>query len=668
MAHRACAAQGRIRGAAAMMDSEGLAAAIRDANDRLASDPAAAERRAREILRTNPRATAAAVVLARARGRQGDAPGARAILEPLARERRRDAALQHELGELLVALGDRDGAIAALRNAVAARPDLGPAWRTLGDQLFLAGEPEQADRAYGRYCRAPIAEPALARAAADLEMGRLAEAEAVLRERLGTRPTDVLALAMLGEVYRRQARFVEAERCFTRCIERHPGHDGVVFALALVLRAQTREAEAVERLEALAARDPDNVGVRGLLASCLSTLGDQARAAAIFKALLARSDRDPGLWVSHGLLLKGVGKIDEAVGAFRRAIGLAPGHGEAWYRLAELKTRPFDAAEEAALRDAMSTSHADTLTAVQIRYALARAREDHDDYKEAFDLYTEGARLNRSRLPYDPDGASRRRRDAERTFTRAFFAERASGGSPDPAPIFIVGLPRSGSTLVEQILASHPAVEGTSELPYLPRIGRSLGGALARLSADERRRLGEHYLARAARHRRLARPFFIDKNPGNFQHIALIHLLLPNARVIDVRRDPMANGVALYRHLLGDGWSFACDLGDIGRFYRDYVLLMAHFDAVLPGRIHRVIYEDLVHDTEKQIRRLLARLGLPYEDACLKFHETERAVLTPSAAQVRRPVFRDGLDHWRRFEPWLGPLEAGLGPALADWR
>jgi len=173
---------------------------------------------------------------------------------------------------------------------------------------------------------------------------------------------------------------------------------------------------------------------------------------------------------------------------------------------------------------------------------------------------------------------------------------------------------------------------------------------------------------RAARHRRLARPFFIDKNPGNFQHIALIHLLLPNARVIDVRRDPMANGVALYRHLLGDGWSFACDLGDIGRFYRDYVLLMAHFDAVLPGRIHRVIYEDLVHDTEKQIRRLLARLGLPYEDACLKFHETERAVLTPSAAQVRRPVFRDGLDHWRRFEPWLGPLEAGLGPALADWR
>ena len=490
-------------------------------------------------------------------------------------------------------------------------------------------------------------------------------------------PVDPHMMFDHGEALRRQGRFAEAEPLLRRCLQRQPDHDGAALGLALVLRALTREAEAIALLEPLAARRPDDPAVQGLLAACLSTVGDQTRARALFEATTAKAPNDPTLWLSYGLTLKAIGRRDGAIAAFRRTIALSPGHGEAWYRLAELKTVPFTAKDEAALRRALASPRADVLTRVHLLYALARAREDRGDFAEAFRLYTEGAGLNRTRLPYDPAGPAARGRAVAATFTEAFFAERAAGGSPDTAPIFIVGLPRSGSTLVEQILASHPAVEGTSELPYLPQIDRELMRRITgapsthpagRLSPTGRRSLGEAYLAGAAAHRRTARPFFIDKNSGNFQHAGLIQLILPAARIIDVRRHPLASGVALSRHLLGGGWSFACGLEDIGRFYRDYVDLMAHFDAVLPGRVHRVIYEDLVEDTEGEVRRLLAHCGLPFDPACLRFHETRRAVLTPSADQVRRPIFRDGLDYWRRYEPWLGPLKTALGPALEHWR
>jgi tetratricopeptide (TPR) repeat protein len=479
-----------------------------------------------------------------------------------------------------------------------------------------------------------------------------------------------------GETLRRQGRFAEAEPFLVECLRRQPRHEGAAWGLALTLRALTREAEAIGLLEALAARRPADPAILGLLAACLSTLGDQDRALAIFQAQTQRAPDDPTLWLFYGLVLKAVGRREAAIDAFRRTIALAPGHGEAWYRLAELKTVPFTDDDEARLRRALELGAPDVLTRVHLLFALARAREDRGDFAEAFDLYREGGRLNRTRLPYDPAWPDARLRSIEATFTRSVFDERAGTGCSEPAPIFIVGLPRSGSTLVEQILASHPAVEGTSELPYLPQIDRALlrrsgGGPLHPILAEspaERRALGEAYLARAAAHRRTGRPFFTDKNAGNFQHVGLIELMLPAAKIIDVRRHPLASGVALSRHLLSAGWAFACGLEDIGRFYRHYVDLMAHFDAVLPGRVHRVIYEDLIEDTESEVRRLLDHCGLPFDPACLRFHETRRAILTPSADQVRRPIFRDGLDHWRRFEPQLGPLKTALGPALHAWR
>jgi tetratricopeptide (TPR) repeat protein len=488
---------------------------------------------------------------------------------------------------------------------------------------------------------------------------------------------DPAALFLRGEALRTQARFPEAEPYLRECLALEPSHESAAHALALVFRALTREAEAIAILEPLAARRPGDAAIQGLLAACLSTLGDQVRAMAIFEAATETSPHDATLWVSYGLSLKTVGRREEAIDAFRKAIAIVPGHGEAWYRLAELKTAPFAEEDEAALRAALRLPALDVLNRVHLLYALARAREDRGDVAEAFRLYAQGARLNRSRLPYDPAGPSARGRAVAATFTRAFFDKRGQGGAEDTAPIFIVGLPRSGSTLVEQILASHPDVEGTSELPYLPQIDRELirrrplaagRHPASALNGIGRQRLGEGYLVRAALHRRAARPFFTDKNLGNFQHVALIELILPNARIIDVRRHPLASGVALFRHLLSAGWSFACGLEDIGRFYRDYVELMAHFDDVLPGRVHRVIYEDLVEDTEGEVRRLLSHCGLTFDPACLRFHETQRAVLTPSADQVRRPIFREGLDHWRQYEPWLAPLKEALGPAVENWR
>jgi hypothetical protein len=310
-------------------------------------------------------------------------------------------------------------------------------------------------------------------------------------------------------------------------------------------------------------------------------------------------------------------------------------------------------------------------------YAVAQARDAAGDAAGAFIAYESGASWQRSLTPYDPEDLSRFTRRCEALITPAFFAARAGSGRPDDDAIFIVGLPRSGSTLVEQILASHSQVEGTTELPYMAQIAQRLTlgpgkrvypDCLASLGPGDGADLGEAYLEAAAAHRRLGRPRFIDKQPENFQHVPLIHLALPRARIIDVRRHPMASGLAIFRQHFGAGRPFSYDLTAIGRLYRDYLAQMACWDRALPGRVHRLIYEDLVNDPETEIRRLLDYCGLPFEEACLNFHASPRAVMTPSAEQVRRPIFREGLEQWRTYEPWLGPLKAALGPALETWR
>jgi hypothetical protein len=307
-----------------------------------------------------------------------------------------------------------------------------------------------------------------------------------------------------------------------------------------------------------------------------------------------------------------------------------------------------------------------------LQFALGKALEDAGDYGAAFEQMAQANASLRSRIEYDPKSLTRGVAANKALYTADFFAARAGAGCASTAPIFILGRPRSGSTLLEQMLASHSAIEGTAELPYGPALAAGLNHrsgpaygtdtltALGRMSAPELAALGEAYLQSAGVHRRLGRPHFIDKNPANFAHIGMLHLMLPAAKIIDMRRHPVACSFSMFKSL---GGKSRLRLDELGRLYRDYVDLLAHFDAVMPGRVLRVFYEDLVREPERELRRVFAHLGLPFEAACLRFHETSRTVLTPSSEQVRQPLHTGAVDHWRHFEPWLTPLIESLGPA-----
>jgi hypothetical protein len=357
---------------------------------------------------------------------------------------------------------------------------------------------------------------------------------------------------------------------------------------------------------------------------------------------------------------------------------LAPGFGEAYWSLANLKTYRFDVPEIEAMRSALTRAELRDEDRYHLEFSLGKALEDGGDFAASFDHYTKGNALRRKSTGYSADETTAHMQRSKALFTRDFFAERVGSGASAPDPIFVVGLPRAGSTLIEQILSSHSQVEGTMELPDISHLARELGGqklrdevskypeTLAGLDRERLRALGEAYIARTRVQRKTDRPFFIDKMPNNFAHLGLIHLILPNAKIIDARRHPMANCFSAFKQHFARGQTFTYDLGELGRYYRDYVELMAHFDAVLPGRVHRVHYERMVADTEGEVRRLLAACGLPFEDACLRFNETERAVRTASSEQVRRPIFTDAVEQWRNYEQWLGPLRDALGPALDD--
>jgi tetratricopeptide (TPR) repeat protein len=545
-----------------------------------------------------------------------------------------------------------------------------------GDRLRLAGDVAAADHAYARQMRATVSEPGLIRAADALVAGRPAEADALLRGALPLRPNDPLLLWMAGDVASRGGRNAEAETLLARCLALAPGFTAARYAYAMVLTWLDRVREALAQADRLLADQPGNALYRHLRASSLLRLGEEAAAAEAYGAVLEAHPDQPLSWMSYGHVLKTVGRQAEAVAAYRRCLALDPRQGEAWWSLANLKTVSFDEDDRAAMRAALARDDIAEPDRLQLHFALGKAEEDAGRYTEAFDHYVRGNALQRARLEYDPAETTGQMRRTKALLSRGFFSVRAGQGAPQPDPIFIVGLPRSGSTLVEQILASHSEVEGTQELPYLPAIAARLGGrarresegaypdVLAALSPQELADLGREYLALAQVHRKLGRPFFIDKLPNNFAHVGLIHLILPNARIIDARRHPLGCCLSGFKQHFAVGQPFTYDLTDIGRYYADYVELMAHLDAVLPGRVHRVIYERMVADAEAETRALLDHCGLPFEAACLKFYENDRAVRTASSEQVRRPIFTDAADHWRHFEPWLQPLKTALGPVL----
>ncbi len=408
----------------------------------------------------------------------------------------------------------------------------------------------------------------------------------------------------------------------------------------------------------------------------LGKLGDFEAAIDAYERVLARLPGQWQVWLGYGHALKTAGRTGDAIAAYRRAIALNPGFGSAWWSLANLKTVRFDAADIEAMRAQLARNDLDDDARLHFEFALGKALEDAGEDADAFTHYARGNALRRAQLPYDAALARERTRRAMATYTPGFFAERAGAGCPAPDPIFVVGMPRAGSTLIEQILASHPQVEGTMELPAIIAITRQLReragnpettsyhDVLAALPRAELEALGRDYLRRVQPQRREGRPLFIDKMPNNFAHVGLIHAILPNAKIIDARRHPLACCFSNFKQHFARGQAFSYDLSDLGHYYADYVMLMAHFDAVLPGRIHRVFHEAMVEDTEAQVRALLAYCGLEFDERCLRFFENPRAVRTASSEQVRRPIYREGLAQWQRFEPWLEPLKQALGPVL----
>lgn len=515
--------------------------------------------------------------------------------------------------------------------------------------------------------------PRLLEAAVALNENRLHDAEPLLRQHLKQDPFDVAAIRMLAELAGRIGRLKDAETLLRRAVELAPNFVPARSNLAIVLYRQNRAAEAVAELDALAALDPDDVGLDSLKAAAKGRLGDYDEAIALYGSVLERFPGQPKIWMSYGHLLKTVGQQPESIAAYRRALEIAPALGEVWWSLANLKTVSFEDHDIALMEAGLAREDISSEDRFHLHFALGKAYEDRKKAEPAFHHYAEGNRLRVAELDSHERRVSAHVAAAKALFTPAFFEERQGQGCPAADPIFILGLPRAGSTLLEQILSSHSQVEGTMELPDLPHIAARLGpvaqwpSRLANAAPDELREMGEMFLERTRIQRKTDKPFFIDKLPNNWLHIGLIQLILPNARIIDARRHPMACCFSNFKQHFARGQGFTYSLEDIGRYYADYVDFMAHFDRVLPGRVVRVFHEAMVDDSEAEIRRLLAALGLPFEENCLRFWETERAVRTASSEQVRRPIFKEGTEQWKIFEPWLDPLKVALGPVLAAY-
>ena len=648
--------------------------ALNHASHLLASDPELAGEQAFEILRVAGDHPVALMILGISHRLCGRQEQAIELLAPLSRTQAGMPRVHYEYAMALARTGRTEEAIATLERALALNPALPQVWLALADLQRAVGREAGANAAYAGYIRHSVRDPDLLNAADALNANRLPEAEALLRAWLKQHPTDVVAIRMLGELAVRVGRNAEALRLFARCLELAPGFREARQHYAVVLHREQQSSKALEQLELLLQENPANAGARTLKAAVLCRLGEYARGIELYEGLLREYPHNARVWLSYGHALKTEGRQTDAIAAYRHCTAEEPEFGEAWWSLANLKTFRFDDTDIATMRAQLQRDDLEAEHRLHFEFSLGKALEDRTEYADSFAHYAEGNRLRLEIVPYRAGDTHARVVNAKNVYTREFFAERAGCGDPAPDPIFIVGLPRSGSTLIEQILSSHSAVEGTMELPEIIAMTRALrrgseGAAsyhevLAELPVERFAELGRQFIERTRVHRKTAAPLFIDKMPNNFLHLGLIQLMLPNAKIIDARRHPLACCFSGFKQHFARGQSFSYSLTDLGRYYRDYVDLMAHFDAVLPGRVHRVIYERMVEDTESEVRRLLDHCGLPFEAGCLRFFENDRPVRTASSEQVRRPINRDGIDQWRHYAAWLDPLKAALGPVL----
>jgi len=606
-----------------------------------------------------------------------------ATLERLARFHPAYSRLHEERGHCHVSRRDSTRAIASFDAAVALNPALMGVWSVLAGLYRMVGDDAKYRRAARELAALQALPPEVVRASALFSDGDLAGAEAMVRAYLLQHGDHVEAMRLLARIGAEHEVYDDAELLLRAVLEKAPEHHAAREQLAGVLLERHKDREALVEIERLLAIQPARRELRVLEARAAAGLGEHLRAVELYRALLADAPPSPRgraeLQLSIAHSYKTIGRREEAITAYRAAAALCADFGDAWWSLANLKTYRFDDRELETMRTAERSPDTGPVDRYHLCFALGKALEDRGEYAESWQFYERGNAHKRAESRYRPEIIEGNTARQKQVFTPEFLAARRGAGAPSRAPILIVGLPRSGSTLLEQILASHPEVEGTHELAEIPRIvlglqGRDLDldnprypGVLAELPLEQFAQLGEQYLRDTASYRS-GKPHFIDKMPNNFRHLGLIHLMLPHAKLIDARREPMACCFSNLKQLFARGQEFAYSIEDIARYYRTYLELMEHWDRVLPGEVLRVQYEDVVADLEGNVRRLLEFCELPFDAACLEFHRTERSVRTASSEQVRRPIFQEGLDQWRHYEPWLEPLRMALGDALVRYR
>jgi tetratricopeptide (TPR) repeat protein len=633
---------------------------------------AAARRAATELRRTVPENRDVLYLQAVAQRLSGDIPTALATLAELERLHPRFSGLYQERGHCYVARREAPAAIESFLRAVNINPALLASWRVLESLYRMAGQEREAAQAAEHVATLGQLPPDVVTATALFSDGELALAEQLIREYLKTHGDHIEAMRLLARIGMQREVLDDAQMLLAKVLELAPDYHLARFEYAQVLARRHLYLEARGQVERLLGLEPVNRNYRTLHALTLVGLGRHEEALALYRELLVGATQPAELHLSIAHSLKTLGSTTAAIAEYRAAAASRPGYGEAYWSLANLKTYRFSDEEISSMEAAETSLTVSGADRYHLCFALGKALEDRGRYEQSFAYYDRGNALRRADSGYRPEtieaGASQQRE----VCTTALFAGHVASGSPAVDPIFIVGLPRAGSTLIEQILASHSAVEGTQELADIPRIVAGLQGTypqtLLRMTSADFRRLGEQDLSDTRAYRASAKPRFIDKMPNNFRHIGLIHLILPNATIIDVRREPMACCFGNFKQLFAHGQTFTYGLEDIARYYRTYLELMRHWDQVLPGRVLRIHYEDVVSDLEGSVRRLLDHCGLDLEPACLAFHETERSVRTASSEQVRQPIYREGLEQWRHYEPWLRPLRDALGDAVENYR
>lgn len=578
-----------------------------------------------------------------------------------------------ERGHLARDRGDAADALSFYDRAVQFNPALIASWEAKAALLTAKNRANEANAARMQAQRLARLPKLLLAAMNLLHEGKILKAEAAVRKFQQANPKNVEGMRLLAEIGSRLGVLDDAEFLLESALEFEPNDVQARLDYIQVLRKRQKFAAARTQAQILYERDPASPVFQSHLAIESMQTGDYAKALELFDRVLATLPGDPSTLVSRGHALKTTGAQGEAISSYKAATAAKPGHGDAYYGLANLKTYRFSDTEIAEMERQEARGDLALMDRVHFCFALGKAHEDRKDYETSFAFYERGNELKRRQTRYDADQMTEELRAQEEVCTAELFEKQAGQGYPAPDPIFILGLPRAGSTLLEQILASHSQIDGTLELPNILSLSHKLRGRkrvstetrypriLHDLTAEQLQEMGQQYVGNTRIHRQGA-PYFIDKMPNNFRHIGLIHLILPNAKIIDARRAPMDCCFSSFKQLFAEGQEFTYGLEPVGRYYRDYVRLMDHWDRVLPGRIMRVQHEDLLDDLEGQVRRMLDYLGVPFERACLDFHKTERAVRTASSEQVRRPVNREGQEAWRPFEPWLEPLKLALGP------